>query len=75
MSSLSQREGQVRLTDRQKQLLILIAEDLTAKQIAKHLKISPKTVDFHREALKRKLSVRGTAGLVRYAIREGIIEP
>jgi two-component system response regulator NreC len=75
MSSRSQGDGQVRLTDRQKQLLILIAEDLTAKQIAKRLKISPKTVEFHRDALKSKLGVRGTAGLVRYAIREGIIEP
>jgi DNA-binding CsgD family transcriptional regulator len=75
MSIRSQRDGQVRLTGRQKQLLMLIAEDLTAKQIAKRLKISPKTVDFHRDALKNKLGVHGTAGLVRYAIREGIIEP
>jgi DNA-binding CsgD family transcriptional regulator len=74
MSSQSQGDGHVHLSPRQEQLLKLIAEDLTSKEIGKRLKISMKTVDFHRGELKNKLGVRGTAGLVRYAIREGIIE-
>ena len=52
-----------------------MAEDLTAKEIGERLKISPKTVEFHQDALKNKVGVRGTAGLVRYAIREGIFKP
>jgi DNA-binding CsgD family transcriptional regulator len=64
MSSQRLADGNVHLSSRQKQLLMLIGEDLTAKQLGERLEISPKTVEFHREALKSKIGVRGTAGLV-----------
>lgn len=62
-----------RLTPRQRDVLQLIAEGNTAKEIASALIISVKTVDFHRNALMNVLGVRTTAGLTRYAIREGIV--
>jgi DNA-binding CsgD family transcriptional regulator len=63
------------LTPRQEQIVVLIAEDLTAKEIGERLGISPKTVAFHREIIKKQLEVTGTAGIVRYAIRTGLIDP
>ena len=45
------------------------------KQIAGLLEISAKTAEFHRARIMAKLGVHDTAGLVRYAIREGLIEP
>jgi DNA-binding CsgD family transcriptional regulator len=62
------------LTPRQKDILCLIAEDLTAKEIADELSISPKTVEFHKEILRKKIGKVGTAGLVRFAIRNGLVE-
>jgi DNA-binding CsgD family transcriptional regulator len=63
------------LTERQKQILQLIANDLTSKEMAERLGISPKTVDFHKQVLRQKLGNLGNAGLVRLAIRNGWIEP
>ena len=63
------------LTAREKQILCLIAEDRSNNEIAAALRITPKTVEFHRHAIKTKIGVKGTAGLVRYAIRAGLIEP
>jgi DNA-binding CsgD family transcriptional regulator len=65
---------QTGLTPRQLEVVKLVAEDLCAKEIAERLGISRKTIEFHKEALKRKLGVRGTAGITRYAIRNGLIE-
>jgi DNA-binding CsgD family transcriptional regulator len=64
-----------RLTEREKQVLVLLAQDLTAKQIGQQLGITSKTVELHKQAMKKKINVNGTAGLVRYAIRTGLIEP
>jgi DNA-binding CsgD family transcriptional regulator len=63
------------LTERQKQILQLITEDLTEKEIAVKLGISHKTVGFHKQLLRQKLGTAGTAGLVRFAIRNGFVEP
>ena len=63
------------LSPRQREVVKLIAEDLTSKVIASRMSLSVKTVLFHRQGIKRRLNVRGTAGIVRYAIRHGIIEP
>jgi DNA-binding CsgD family transcriptional regulator len=63
------------LTERQKQILQLIANDFTSKEMAERLGISPKTVDFHKQVLRQKLGNLGNAGLVRLAIRNGWIEP
>jgi DNA-binding NarL/FixJ family response regulator len=60
------------LTPRQREVLQLIAEGRQAKQIAAILKISPKTVEFHKAALMDHLGLRTTAELTRYAIDQGI---
>ena len=63
------------LTPRQKQIVTLIADDLTAKEISDRLDISEKTVEFQRLLIRRRLGVTGTAGIVRYAIRTGLVQP
>jgi len=62
------------LTEREKQIVRFIAEDRSSEQIGASLNISVKTVEFHRKAITAKLGVKGTAGLVRYAIRAGLID-
>jgi DNA-binding CsgD family transcriptional regulator len=62
------------LSLRELEVVKLIAADLTAKKIAASLGISVKTVTFHRTEIKRQLGVKGTAGIVRWAIRNGVIE-
>ena len=63
------------LTLREREVLQLIAEGKTNKEIAQILDLSLKTIDSHRTRLMEKLGVRGTAGLVRYAVRRGLIRP
>lgn len=63
------------LSTREREVLHLIAEGLSAKEIATRLAISTKTVEAHRTSLMRKLSVRKATELVRYAVRHGLIEP
>ncbi len=63
------------LSPRERQVVRLIAEGKSTKQIAELLKISVKTAEFHRARLMEKLGIHETAGLVRYAIREGLIVP
>ena len=60
------------LTQRQREVLLLIAEGKTAKEAATALSISAKTVEFHKQALMRGLNLRTTAELTRYAIAEGL---
>ncbi len=63
------------LTPRERQVLQLVGEGRSTKQIAEVLHISVKTAEFHRGRLMKKLNVHDTANLVRYAIREGWITP
>jgi DNA-binding NarL/FixJ family response regulator len=67
------REG-IPLSKREIEVLQLIAEEFTNPEIAKKLFISIRTVDTHRRNLIEKLGVKNTAGLVKYAIRNGIID-
>lgn len=62
-----------RLTRREREVLRLIGEGATAKEIAARLGISPKTAQIHRENLKRKLKANSTAAMVRYAIKHKLI--
>jgi DNA-binding NarL/FixJ family response regulator len=62
----------VALTSRQREILQLVAEGCTAKEIANVLKLSPKTVVFHKMALMDKLGLHTTAELTRYAMERGI---
>ena len=61
-----------RLTAKEREVLQLIAEGNTSKQIATRLCVSEKTVSTHREHLMNKLEIRSIAGLTKYAIREGL---
>jgi DNA-binding NarL/FixJ family response regulator len=62
-----------RLTQRQREILQLIAEGHTTQAIAQELNISVKTVETHRMQLMERLDIHDIAGLVRYAIRIGLI--
>lgn len=62
----------ITLTRREKEILRLISQEYTNKEIGEKLFISQRTVDTHRRNLVKKLGVKNTAGLVRYAILHGI---
>jgi DNA-binding NarL/FixJ family response regulator len=62
------------LTPREQEILRLLAEGQTAKEIANRLSISPKTVENHRVNIMRKLELRRPIDLIRYAIRIGLID-
>jgi DNA-binding NarL/FixJ family response regulator len=62
------------LTEREIEIIKLIVEGLSNKEIADKLFISPRTVDTHRTNLMKKLEVNNVAGLVRYAIRNGFMQ-
>lgn len=62
-----------RLTPRQREVLQLIAEGKTSKEISSALSISVKTVEFHRNSLMDELGIRTTAELTRYALSRGIV--
>ena len=63
------------LSPRERQVLQLVGEGHSTKAIAALLGISVKTADTHRTRLMEKLDIHQTAGLVRYAIRSGLVEP
>ena len=68
-------QPQFSLTPRERGVVQLIAEGHSNKQTAKVLNISLKTVETHRAAVMRKLNMSSSASLVRYAIRNRIVEP
>lgn len=63
------------LTSREVEVVKLVAEGMTTRQIAEMLVISPKTVERHRANVLEKLGLRDRVDLTRYAIRRGLIEP
>jgi DNA-binding CsgD family transcriptional regulator len=63
------------LTDREREILQLVAESHSTKEIAVKLGISIKTVDNHRTNLMRKLNLHDVASLTRYALEIGLIQP
>jgi len=63
------------LSGREREVLQLIAEGKSTKEIAALLSLSVKTIETHRTRLMAKLGIHETAGLVRYAIRKGFIQP
>ena len=62
-----------RLTHREREVLKLIGEGATTKEVAQRLGISAKTAQVHRENIKQKLDLRSTAAMVRYAIKHKLI--
>jgi len=63
-----------RLTPRQREILILIAEGVGTKDIGRRLSISAKTVESHRAQVMERLDIHDVAGLVRYAIKMGLVK-
>jgi len=62
------------LTDREREVLVLVAEGRSTREIAEALSVSTKTVDTHRAAIAHKLGLHSQAELIKYAIRERLIE-
>lgn len=63
----------VAMTSREREILQLIAEGFTAKEIAAHVFLSIKTVETHRRNIMQKLNMRSVAEMTKYAIREGLV--
>ena len=61
------------LTPRQREILQLISEGMSTKEIANLLKISVKTVETHRQQIMDRLNIHNIPGLVRFAVREGLV--
>lgn len=68
-------EGPGELTSREREIVQLLAEGSTSKEVAAKLDISVKTVETHRANIMRKLDLHSVTEIVRYAIRNNIIEP
>ncbi|MEA2735469.1 MAG: hypothetical protein QOE14_1920, partial [Humisphaera sp.] len=64
-----------RLTPRQREVLQLVAEGRSAKEVANILNISPRTAEFHKYRLMEQLAVKTNAELVQYAMRYGLVAP
>ena len=71
----AEASGLERLTPRHREILQLVAEGKTTKEIAQRLKLGTRTVESHRAELMRRLDIHDLPGLVRYAIRIGLISP
>lgn len=67
--------GSQQLTTRERQVVQLLAEGKGNKEVAVAMKVSVKTVEAHRSNINRKLSIRTTSELVRYAVRNSIVTP
>jgi len=63
-----------KLSDREKEVLLLVAEGCATKEVAEKLYISPKTVENHRANIMKKLNIRDRTGLTKYALRLGLID-
>jgi DNA-binding CsgD family transcriptional regulator len=63
------------LTPREREVALLIAHSHSSKEVATRLGLSIKTAENHRSNLMRKLGVHDVAGLVRYLVRQGLVDP
>jgi len=61
------------LSEREQEILKLVATGASNKEIARHLGISVRTVESHRDSLMRKVGIKSVAGLTRLALRSGLI--
>jgi DNA-binding NarL/FixJ family response regulator len=74
-AALVRRESLTRLSARQLEVLGLVAEGLTTREIARDLGLSAKTVETHRSDIMKRLDIHDVVGLVRYAVRFGLVRP
>ena len=63
------------LTEREKEIAVLLAKSYSSKEVAVKLAISAKTVENHRTNLMRKLGVHDVAGVIRFVVRQGLYDP
>lgn len=63
------------ITPRQREILRMVARSHTSREIGEKLDISPRTVETHRANMMQRLGIHDVAGLVRFAISEGLVEP
>ncbi|MBU0465630.1 MAG: response regulator transcription factor [Proteobacteria bacterium] len=73
ISDIDKDSREKELTSRQTEVLQLLAEGYTNREIAKILCVSIKTVETHRTQIKKRLNIKKTAGLVQYALQKGLI--
>ena len=73
-SAKKEAPDEILLSEREVEILRLVADGLSNKEIGNQLNISHRTVDTHRNNLMKKLDIHNVAGLVRYAFQHGIIE-
>jgi DNA-binding NarL/FixJ family response regulator len=69
------RAAEMPLTERQRQVLVMIARGYSTKEIAFELGLSPKTVEVHRARLMERLGISDVAGLTLYAVRKRLVDP
>jgi DNA-binding NarL/FixJ family response regulator len=67
------RPGAAELTSREKEVLILVAQGFSNKEIANNLNLSVRTVETHRERIMRTLAIHSVAGLTRFALAKGLV--
>lgn len=73
VSGAAEGSTENQLTDRERQVLILIAEGKSNKEIANDLGIGVRTIETHRERIMRRLDIHSVAGLTKYAISNGLV--
>jgi len=71
---MSASKNKVELTEREKEILQLIVQEKTTKEIAEQLCLSEKTIETHRASIMQKLDVKNIAGMVKKAIMQGLAE-
>lgn len=71
----TQRQPAHDLTDRQREVLILLANGMSAKAIGSELGLAPRTIDVHRARIMKRLELTSMASLTRYAVRTGLVAP
>jgi DNA-binding NarL/FixJ family response regulator len=75
LEALRKGDSAPRLTSRQAEVLQLVAEGRSAKEIGAILNLSPRTVESHKYAIMDELGVKTTAELVHYAVKNGLVRP
>jgi len=73
MSRRGRPEAVTRLTNREREVLVLIAEGKTNKEIAARLGIGLRTTETHRERVMRRLNIHSVAGLIKFAVIHGLV--
>lgn len=69
-----QMPGDIDLSKREQQIVRLVCHDMSNAEIAKELKLAGSTIETHRQNIRKKIGAQGTAGIVLYAVRHGLVD-